>query len=114
MISAAGAALELVRVPDEALPPDLVEAGTLSQHLLASPQKARDVLGWHATASPQVLRRAVAWHLSHPPADAATDFSADDVGTSCGASDDTHHTSTGVARVCSAAGAGQPVCEYAA
>jgi nucleoside-diphosphate-sugar epimerase len=78
VISAADASLELVRVPDEALPPDLRNTGTLNQHLLASPLKAREVLGWHATASPQVLRRAVAWHLSHPPDDAATDFSGDD------------------------------------
>jgi nucleoside-diphosphate-sugar epimerase len=78
VISAAGAGLELVRVPDEALPPDLRETGTLSQHLLVSPFKASEVLGWRATASPQVLRRAVAWHLSHPPDDADTDFAGDD------------------------------------
>lgn len=78
VISAAGASLELVRVPDEALPPDLEETGTLSQHLLASPLKAREVLGWSATASPQILRRAVAWHLSRPPGNADPDFSADD------------------------------------
>jgi len=78
VISAAGASLELVRVPDEAVPPDLRETGTLSQHLLASPLKAREVLGWTAAASAQVLERAVAWHLSHPPDDADTDFTADD------------------------------------
>ncbi len=58
VIAAADARLELVRVPDEALPPDLVTTGTLSQHLLASPARAREVLGWHATASPQVLHLA--------------------------------------------------------
>jgi nucleoside-diphosphate-sugar epimerase len=78
VIAAAGADLELVRVPDEALPPDLQLAGTLSQHLLASPLKAREVLGWHATADPRVLRRAVAWHLSHPPRDADASFAGDD------------------------------------
>jgi nucleoside-diphosphate-sugar epimerase len=78
VIAAAGASLELVRVPDEALPPDLVVTGTISQHLLASPAKAREVLGWRATADPQVLRRAVAWHLRHPPGDADAGFSADD------------------------------------
>jgi nucleoside-diphosphate-sugar epimerase len=78
VISAAGASLELVRVPDESLPPDLRETGTLSQHLLASPLKAGEVLGWRAIAGPQVLRRAVAWHLSHPPDDADTDFAGDD------------------------------------
>ena len=78
VINAAGASLELVRVPDEALPSDPQETGTLSQHLLVSPLKARDVLGWSATASKQILRRAVAWHLSHPPPDADTDFTGDD------------------------------------
>ena len=78
VIAAAGASLELVRVPDEALPPDLAVTGTISQHLMASPARAREVLGWRAAARPPVLRRAVAWHLSHPPGDADTDFSADD------------------------------------
>jgi nucleoside-diphosphate-sugar epimerase len=78
VISAAGTPLELVRVPDLALPPDLQETGTPSQHLLASPRRALEVLGWSATASPQVLRRSVAWHLRHPPRDTDPDFSADD------------------------------------
>jgi nucleoside-diphosphate-sugar epimerase len=78
VIDAADARLELVRVPDEALPPDLRITGTPGQHLLASPRKAREVLGWRAATTPQVLRRAVAWHLSHPPDDADTDFSGDD------------------------------------
>jgi nucleoside-diphosphate-sugar epimerase len=78
VITAAGAELELVRVPDEALPLDLRLAGTLSQHLLAGAVKAREVLGWHATFDLQVMRRAVAWHLSHPPSDADADFAPDD------------------------------------
>jgi len=78
VITAASASLELVRVPDEALPPDLEITGTPSQHLLISPSKARDVLGWQATADPRVLRRAVAWHLSNPPRAADADFAADD------------------------------------
>jgi nucleoside-diphosphate-sugar epimerase len=78
VITAAGADLELVRVPDEVLPQDLLITGTLSQHLLLSPLKAREVLGWRSTADPQVLRRSVAWHLSHPPGDADADFAGDD------------------------------------
>jgi nucleoside-diphosphate-sugar epimerase len=77
VIAAAGANLELVRVPDEALPPDLAVTGTISQHLLASPSRAREVLGWRASVDPQVPRRAVAWHLRHPPDDADPGFSAD-------------------------------------
>jgi hypothetical protein len=55
-----------------------LDTGTISQHLLASPAEAREVLGWRASVDPQVLRRAVAWHLRHPPVDADTDFSPDD------------------------------------
>ncbi len=78
VITAAGASLELVRVPDEALPPDLRLTGTVSQHLLASPAKAAAVLGWQAAAGPETLRRAVAWHLRHPPGGADGGFTADD------------------------------------
>jgi len=77
VITAAGASLELVQVPDQVLPPDLRDTGALSQHLLASPAKARQMLGWQDTADHHVLRRAVTWHLDHPPSDPDRDFSAD-------------------------------------
>ena len=48
--AAAGAELQLIRVPDGMLPPDLASTGALSKHLLASPVKAREVLGWQDTA----------------------------------------------------------------
>lgn len=51
---------------------------------MASPAKAREVLGWRAATDPQVLRRAVAWHLRHPPGDPDTDFSADDAALAAG------------------------------
>jgi nucleoside-diphosphate-sugar epimerase len=86
VITAAGADLELVRVPDEVLPRDLLITGTLSQHLLVSPLKAREVLGWRSTADPRVLRRAVAWHLSHPPGDADAGFAGDDDALAAAAS----------------------------
>lgn len=76
--SAAGARLELARVPDEVLPADLRLTGTPSQHLLVSPLRAREVLGWRAAADGQVLRRAVAWHLRHPPPGADPGFADDD------------------------------------
>jgi hypothetical protein len=66
------------RVPDDVLPPDLASAGALSRHLLASPAKAHEMLGWHDTADFEVLRRSVAWHLKHPPSQADSDFAADD------------------------------------
>jgi nucleoside-diphosphate-sugar epimerase len=78
VISAADGCLELVRVPDETLPPDLRESGALSQHLLASSARAAATLGWRDTAGLGVLRRAVSWHLAHPPPDPDNDFSADD------------------------------------
>jgi hypothetical protein len=78
VISAAGASLELVRVPDETLPSDLQNTGAPGQHLLASPAKANTVLSWRDTASPQILRRAVTWHLAHPPSKPDNDFSDDD------------------------------------
>ena len=78
IISASGADLNLVRVPDSALPADLRGTGAVSQHLLASGAKARDLLGWSDTADDQVLRRSVAWHLDHPPSGPDSDWSADD------------------------------------
>lgn len=78
IISAADADLELVRVPDHALPPDLRATGALAQHLLASPAKAQRILGWVATEREDNLRRSVRWHLDHPPEQWSTDFTADD------------------------------------
>jgi nucleoside-diphosphate-sugar epimerase len=78
VITAADASLELVRVPDQMLPPDLRATGAPSQHLLASPAKAHQMLGWRDTAGHHVLQRAVTWHLNHPPGDPDSDFSADD------------------------------------
>jgi nucleoside-diphosphate-sugar epimerase len=78
VIRATGASLALVRVPDQLLPADLETTGALSQHLLASPAKAGELLGWRASARDEVLRRAVRWHLDHPPSDPDTDFAADE------------------------------------
>lgn len=78
--AAAAATTELVRVPDDALPPDLGILGTVAQPLLVSSDKARRVLGWEESDPAEAQRRSVAWHLAHPPADqaGAGDFSADD------------------------------------
>jgi nucleoside-diphosphate-sugar epimerase len=78
ILEAAGSDADLVRVADEVLPDDLEETGAMSQHILASARKARTMLGW-ATSDPlTTLRATVRWHLDHPPADASTDFTADD------------------------------------
>jgi nucleoside-diphosphate-sugar epimerase len=78
ILEAAGASAELVRVPDNLLPEDLQETGTLSQHIMASARKARTVLGWKTSDPEQTLRTTVRWHLDHPPASPDSDFSADD------------------------------------
>jgi nucleoside-diphosphate-sugar epimerase len=76
--AAADAGLDLVRVPDDALPPDLAATGAVGQHLLASPGKAHRLLGWRATGGAAALRRSVDWHLAHPPDEWSRDFTADD------------------------------------
>lgn len=78
LITAAGAGLELVRVPDEALPADLRSTAAVSQHLLVSSAKARSTLGWQDAANQDVLQRVVTWHLNHPPQVQDWDFAADD------------------------------------
>jgi nucleoside-diphosphate-sugar epimerase len=75
--AAAGARLELVTVPDGALPEDLdFTAGGL-QPLLLDTSKARRELGFTTGDPDTVLRRSVRWHLEHPPAEAG-DLAADD------------------------------------
>ena len=78
IVEAAGSDAELVRVPDEALPPDLGITGGVAQHLLTSPAKAIQKLGWRHTDPDEALRTTVAWHLENPPAETDVDFSADD------------------------------------
>jgi nucleoside-diphosphate-sugar epimerase len=78
ILDAAGFDGELVRVPDAALPADLEETGSLSQHLMVDSSKARQALGWVHGAPEPFVRRSVAWHLAHPPEDEDPDFSADD------------------------------------
>jgi nucleoside-diphosphate-sugar epimerase len=80
LLAAAGATdVELVRVPDEALPADLELTGSLSQHLLMDSSKARTVLGWRESDPAEMLRRSVGWHLANPPAEVRDDWSADEV-----------------------------------
>ena|SRR5437667_414742 len=82
VISAAGARLELVRVPDAALPADLRISGTPGQHLLASPRRAREVLGWRAAGGGRRAGAAPGGGLAPapPPPDAGAGdgFGADD------------------------------------
>ena len=78
ILAAAGSAAELVRVPDDALPDDLAETGTMSQHILCGAHKARAMLRWQTSDPFETLRSTVAWHLAHPPDAADQDFGPDD------------------------------------
>ncbi|MEA2183916.1 MAG: hypothetical protein QOF69_3101 [Solirubrobacteraceae bacterium] len=73
----AGVQLDLVRVPDQALPEDLFITGDIAQHCLASPAKANDVLEWVHRNPAECVRESVEWHMQHPPTTNA-DFDADD------------------------------------
>ncbi|MEF3122572.1 NAD-dependent epimerase/dehydratase family protein [Kocuria flava] len=67
IVEATGASLELVQVPDAALPPELALTGAPAQHLLSSAHRAQEVLGW-APGDPAVrVAESVRWHLAHPP-----------------------------------------------
>ncbi len=79
ILEAAGSECELVRLQNEALlPDDLKLTGSIAQHLLASPSKARSMLGWRETDPAEAVRRSVQWHLEHPPDDADSSFDDDD------------------------------------
>ena len=78
ILEAAGSDADLVRVADAALPADLEETGSLSQHVLATSRKARSLLGWSTTDPAECLRASVTWHLANPPDQPDLDFSADE------------------------------------
>lgn len=69
---AADAQVEFVRVPEQALPPDLAITRAPSQHLLASVARAEELLGWAPPDSQQRVVESVRWHLDNPPVQAWT------------------------------------------
>jgi nucleoside-diphosphate-sugar epimerase len=79
ILEAAGSEAELVRVADEVLPEDLTATGTMTQHICASAQRARTLLGWATSDPGETLGTTVRWHLGHPPTDADTGFGPDDL-----------------------------------
>lgn len=79
ILDAAGFDAELVRVPDEVLPADLRQTGHMSQHIVASAAKARELLGWTDSDPVEALRTTVDWHLANPPPDPDPGFTPDDV-----------------------------------
>jgi nucleoside-diphosphate-sugar epimerase len=78
ILAVAGHEAELVRVPDDALPPDLRLTRGMEQQFLASTAKAAERLGWRPGDPDDGVRRSTEWHLNNPPEDGDTDFSADD------------------------------------
>ena len=78
ILDAAGSDADLVRVPDDVLPEDLQPTGTMTQHITASAQKARSMLGWTTSDPKDSLQTTVSWHLANPPPKPNLDFSADD------------------------------------
>ncbi len=73
IVRAADADLELVQVPEAALPADLALTGAPPQHILASVQQAEQLLAW-SPAEPELrVAESVRWHLENPPDIAWTD-----------------------------------------
>jgi nucleoside-diphosphate-sugar epimerase len=79
ILDSAGSDAELVRVADDKLPEDMQPTGTMTQHILASAQKARLMLGWATSDPKDSLQTTVSWHLDNPPQSSNLDFSADDL-----------------------------------
>ena len=79
ILDAAGSNADLVRVADDVLPEDLQPTGTMTQHITASAQKARSMLGWTTSDPKDSLQTTVSWHLANPPPNPNLDFSADDL-----------------------------------
>jgi nucleoside-diphosphate-sugar epimerase len=81
ILAAASASAELVRVPEDLLPPDMGLTGEIPQPWLVDAGKAARELGWVHADWRECTGRSVRWHLENPPAASETivDFSADDV-----------------------------------
>lgn len=73
IVHAAGVSLDLVRVPEQALPDELVLTGAPAQHLLTSVHRAQTVLGWAPADPEERVAESVRWHLAHPPRSVWTD-----------------------------------------
>jgi nucleoside-diphosphate-sugar epimerase len=79
ILEAAGSDAELVRVPDDKLPPDLEMLGAMPQHFVCDSGKARRLLGYTDTDPRDALKTTVDWHLANPPkTEEPADFSKDD------------------------------------
>jgi len=76
IVRAADADLELVQVPEGALPVDLALTGASPQHILASVKRAEQLLAWSPADPALRIAESVRWHLENPPDTAWTDGDA--------------------------------------
>jgi len=73
IVRAAGAHLELVRVPDHVLPSEFALTAASAQHILTSVHRAEQLLGWSPVEPDRRVAESVRWHLANPPDTAWTD-----------------------------------------
>jgi len=66
IIAAAGADLQLVRVRDDLLPPDLAVLAAPAQHLLVDTRRAERLLDWNPGDPDERVTASVRWHLDNP------------------------------------------------
>jgi nucleoside-diphosphate-sugar epimerase len=67
VLAAAGGGAELVRVPDEKVPPELAHSRAYAQHVLVDSSRAMRKLGWEPMDPVAAVEDSVRWHLAHPP-----------------------------------------------
>lgn len=63
ILDATGHDAELVSVPDDALPDDMVMTKSFTQHVLVRSDRARKLWGWQDRDPHDALATSVAWHL---------------------------------------------------
>jgi nucleoside-diphosphate-sugar epimerase len=66
ILDSADSPAELVQVPDAAVPVDFLLSKTHHQHILASVQRAMDLLQWRPGDPVRRVEESVLWHLRHP------------------------------------------------
>ncbi|MGH3623593.1 MAG: NAD-dependent epimerase/dehydratase family protein, partial [Sciscionella sp.] len=77
ILAAADHNAELVRVPAEVLPEDMMLTGSFAQHMLFASDKARRLLSWSSRPTEETVARSVRWHLAHPPESASDEVTVD-------------------------------------
>jgi len=68
-----GTDVDLVRVPDDALPDDLLLTGRRAQHVVVDVTRAHALLGWRPVNVEQRVADSARWHVEHDPCPPWTD-----------------------------------------